>query len=335
LHRPDIPENGENSLQETQETPPGIAQTNGGEEFTQQHPDPGNISRLLLFLIILFMAVSTFIPFPLGGFLVQWVIILLPALWYWKRCRLAPVSFARLKPLEPRFIPTVLALAFGFWTVTVMLSGMIFIVMALFGYEPMELLPVPETSGEYLILFLLVVVSAGFCEEVLFRGTVMPSLEKYGLIPAIFFSALLFALFHLNFMQFISSFILGTVIALVVIKTGSLWAGVLFHMVNNFLALANMYLVTALEEYMYQSMVFEMLFGMLYLLIIALGVIAAVLGVFFLLRQAPVPRLWGGSFRLLPPGWFNWAFILIVFFFLGMVVLELAVGFGIIEAVAW
>jgi len=56
------------------------------------------------------------------------------------------------------------------------------------------------------------------------------------LVPAIIFSSLLFALLHGSLLSLISTFSLGVIMAVIVIKTGSLWGGIIYHMLNNFYA---------------------------------------------------------------------------------------------------
>ncbi|MDE2886855.1 MAG: type II CAAX endopeptidase family protein [Gemmatimonadota bacterium] len=75
-------------------------------------------------------------------------------------------------------------------------------------------------------------------EEVLFRGVILIGLlanQRRSL--AVFWSALLFALFHLNPWQFPAAFVLGFVFAFWVIQTGSLLPAIAGHAINNFLAL--------------------------------------------------------------------------------------------------
>lgn len=106
--------------------------------------------------------------------------------------------------------------------------------MEMIGYNPDSSLPLPLSNGWWLVLnlFLLAVVPA-VCEELVFRGIVFNGLRKFGKVGSIFLSALLFALAHGSAMQFIYQFILGLVLAAVVLKTGSIVASMVTHFVNN------------------------------------------------------------------------------------------------------
>ena len=91
-----------------------------------------------------------------------------------------------------------------------------------------------ETS--YLSALFTVALVAPLVEEVLYRGIILRGLLAHRTPNwAIFWSAILFAAFHLIPWQFPVSFILGIVFAWWVIQTGSLWPAILGHTLNNFL----------------------------------------------------------------------------------------------------
>ena len=72
------------------------------------------------------------------------------------------------------------------------------------------------------------------CEELLCRGLILSSLRpRYGDNKAIVVSAALFALLHLDPSRFPSTFAAGLLLGLVLVKTGSIFASILFHMTWN------------------------------------------------------------------------------------------------------
>ncbi len=74
-------------------------------------------------------------------------------------------------------------------------------------------------------------------EEVLHRGVVFGRLRRMvGALPAVFMSALIFAILHFNIVQFVYAFLLGIVFALFVEKSGRLYPAIIAHMVANTLA---------------------------------------------------------------------------------------------------
>ena len=79
-----------------------------------------------------------------------------------------------------------------------------------------------------------IVIIAPVVEELIFRGVIMSGfIRNYRPFYAIFYSALLFALFHLNPWQFPAAFLLGLVLGWVRIRTGSILACISGHAIHN------------------------------------------------------------------------------------------------------
>lgn len=86
--------------------------------------------------------------------------------------------------------------------------------------------------------FVKVSVVAPIVEEALFRGIIMYGLMRnYKPAFAIFFSALLFSLFHLNPWQMTYTFFLGLFLGWLMVKTHSLPLCILAHSINNLIVL--------------------------------------------------------------------------------------------------
>ncbi len=83
-------------------------------------------------------------------------------------------------------------------------------------------------------LYLSVGIIAPLFEEVACRGAYYHSYRKSGSVfGAMVLSALVFALFHMNFNQAAYAFAMGIMAVLLVEATGSLWSSVLYHGVIN------------------------------------------------------------------------------------------------------
>jgi membrane protease YdiL (CAAX protease family) len=79
-----------------------------------------------------------------------------------------------------------------------------------------------------------IVIIAPIVEELIFRGVIMNGfIRNYSKTGAIIYSALLFALFHLNPWQFPATFLLGIVLGFVRIRTKSVLACILGHAIHN------------------------------------------------------------------------------------------------------
>ncbi len=90
---------------------------------------------------------------------------------------------------------------------------------------------------------LRVVVLAPIVEELIFRGVIFSGFQRiYPVFWAILFSALLFALFHLNPWQLMPTFLLGLMVGYIRWRTGSLLAAIFTHALHNgmiFLSVVN------------------------------------------------------------------------------------------------
>ncbi|MBT1173995.1 CPBP family intramembrane metalloprotease [Bifidobacterium sp. LC6] len=80
---------------------------------------------------------------------------------------------------------------------------------------------------------LFIAVLAPIFEEWIFRKEIISRLRRYGEKTAIVFSALAFALFHMNVFQFFYAFGLGLLFGYIYIRTSNMWYTVAMHMAVN------------------------------------------------------------------------------------------------------
>ena len=96
---------------------------------------------------------------------------------------------------------------------------------------------------------LKVVIMAPVVEELIFRGVIMHGLMRnYSKFTAVFVSALMFALFHLNPWQFPATFILGIILGILMVRTRNIYLCILGHAINNGLVLFGMQYWTELQK---------------------------------------------------------------------------------------
>ncbi|WP_020619126.1 CPBP family intramembrane glutamic endopeptidase [Paenibacillus daejeonensis] len=104
----------------------------------------------------------------------------------------------------------------------------------------------PATQIAYLVTFALLV---GFVEEVLYRGIILRLLLPKGRLLAVLVSSVLFGVTHLlnavggqsltdTLVQVVYAFLIGMVLALLVLKHRALPLAILFHAVHNFIQFA-------------------------------------------------------------------------------------------------
>ena len=106
-------------------------------------------------------------------------------------------------------------------------------------------------EGHYGIygVILKVAVLAPLIEELIFRGIIMHGLMRnYSKFTAVFVSALMFALFHLNPWQFPATFVLGIILGILMVRTRNILLCILGHGMNNGLVLLFMHYNDTVSE---------------------------------------------------------------------------------------
>ena len=83
-------------------------------------------------------------------------------------------------------------------------------------------------------VLLLIALTPAICEELAFRGFILSGLRRMGhKWAAIALASLFFGLAHGILQQSLGAFLVGMVIGYIAVKTGSLWPGVIYHLVHN------------------------------------------------------------------------------------------------------
>lgn len=108
-----------------------------------------------------------------------------------------------------------------------------------FGFSgTLPSMPLTDSPAVLALYALNVIVIPPLVEEIMFRGVVLQSMRRFGDGFAVFFSALLFGLYHGNFIQMVFAFVCGLALGYVVVRTNSLLPGLLIHFINNAVSLA-------------------------------------------------------------------------------------------------
>ena len=88
---------------------------------------------------------------------------------------------------------------------------------------------------------LQVCIIAPVIEEILMRGFVLGGLKNtYGVVGALFISALFFAILHFNMVQTLSAFVCGIILGLLYIKTNSIPCCIIAHCGYNLISYVTM-----------------------------------------------------------------------------------------------
>lgn len=94
---------------------------------------------------------------------------------------------------------------------------------------------------------LTLVVAAPLVEEFVFRGAILQSLRRFGDAFALIISSFLFAVFHGNLVQAPNALLMGIVMGFFALRTGSLWASIAIHAVNNLASVLIIYLSSSMS----------------------------------------------------------------------------------------
>lgn len=141
----------------------------------------------------------------------------------------------------------------------------------------------PLSSGELiavtgdpvcdLLVFLILVPAPALLEEACFRGVICGRIARYNGSAAVFVSALLFGMMHMNFGQIPFAFCVGLILGYVYLATGSFWSGVVIHAINNALAYVSLTVDFYTNSSRTASLIFIGCFAVLFL--IGLGCLCA------------------------------------------------------------
>ncbi len=258
------------------------------------------IAAIQTAVAIVISVVSSFFsvppPFWVQMLLVELFAYLLPLSFYARRNRLLTVKTARerfgLKNCRRSLWSYVLLAGVGCQFVMLLLN------------LPMNLLlnegdsVVPRNFSQLMSALLVVAVIPAIFEEFLFRGIVYGVMKEFNTCAALVFTTLLFALMHGSIAGFLGYLFLGWAAVFVLRRTGSLYACMVFHLVNNITAVL-------LSRYSGELLYYPM--GTLWLFMG--GLVAAALGflgLWKMTRPAPETKLMktsellGQSFLTLP-----------------------------------
>lgn len=177
----------------------------------------------------------------LGIFLLQWILIFVPLLIYTLiKFKLKKKYFGFKKTGILKIIKLVASGYLLYLGITLIISLIILYTgIKIPGYQMQEkVLPV-FGDGLYSIITagVIIVLIAPFLEEMFFRGFLLRSLtNKIGIMYGSLLSAIIFAVFHMQWQSIIPIIILGLIINSIVLRSKSIWPAIYFHMFNNAIA---------------------------------------------------------------------------------------------------
>ncbi|MDR5659564.1 type II CAAX endopeptidase family protein [Serpentinicella sp. ANB-PHB4] len=194
----------------------------------------GNILYVISALIFLF--IGMFLHFEderIGLIMIQVFVVLIPPIIYLKLKGLSVKKIMRFNKLRGKHSFLIVCITILMYPAAMLGNMLLLIILSLFGELHPPQIPTAENVGEYVILMLIVSITAGICEEVFFRGFMLRAYESIGKRKAIIFTAVLFGMFHFNLYNLFGPIVLGLVFGYLVYLTNSIYAGIIGHIVNN------------------------------------------------------------------------------------------------------
>ncbi len=93
----------------------------------------------------------------------------------------------------------------------------------------------PNSNVPLFVSFMSIAIIPAICEELVFRGVMLPLLSKItrNIHAAVWITAMLFSLIHVQFYGFLPRMIMGALLGYFVIWSGSLYTSILAHFINN------------------------------------------------------------------------------------------------------
>lgn len=228
-----------------------------------------------------------------GLIITEYLIILLPTVIYLKLRGYSLKKTLRLNKLSLKQIVMIPLIVVCSYPTVVFLNYIMITILSTFSEIKQSPVPIPQNTSELLISLVVIALSAGICEEIMFRGFIMNSYEKFGKKKAITVSGVLFGLFHLNLQNLLGPMFLGILFGYIVYKTDSIYSSIIAHTTNNAIALFLGILVLRLNidpEAVSQSaqtipQTFSLAVGA-----ILVGIFALAMGVFAFLLLRALPK---------------------------------------------
>ncbi|HOJ10170.1 MAG TPA: CPBP family intramembrane metalloprotease [Clostridiales bacterium] len=139
---------------------------------------------------------------------------------------------------SPGLFPSVLIVLMSVpaYFVASMLNSLVIYLLQFLGNIPPQPIPVPRNINELLAGMFFIALTPGICEEMLNRGLLLKAYENRGTVKAIIVSSIFFGIFHFDITNLLGPIFLGLLIGYYVVRTNSIFAGILAHFLNNAIA---------------------------------------------------------------------------------------------------
>lgn len=222
------------------------------EERVEKHFTIKQANGLFVIIALVFLTLGAYVQsrsIIWGLLITEYFILLLPVLLFAFIKKINIRAAFRLKRLPLKVIFRIILLSLLLIPTVALVNLIAVFIIELFSSSITTPLPNATSGMDFIILFFVIAVSAGLCEEFFFRGMVLDAYQsESNLLTAAIWSAILFGIFHFNPQNLFGPIVLGLMYAYLVQLTGSIWAGVIGHITNNGIAVSMGYLLTFFSD---------------------------------------------------------------------------------------
>ncbi|WP_432663922.1 CPBP family intramembrane glutamic endopeptidase [Wukongibacter baidiensis] len=185
----------------------------------------------------------------LGLIITEYILVLLPVIIFLKVKGIGIRKFLRFNKIRVKHGLVVVLVTLLSYPIAAFANVIVLSILSFLGLDIIPSpVPVAENFSEYIVLFFIIAISAGICEEVLFRGLLLRVYEEKYKMVGIVTTAVMFGVFHFNLQNLAAPIVLGLVFGYLVHITDSIYAGIIGHITNNGIAVTLMYGLTILYE---------------------------------------------------------------------------------------
>lgn len=182
--------------------------------------------------------------------IIQLLVFLLPLAFYYRVRGLNPAATLKFSKVAPQKFSFLFVVALIF-----VVGVLLFRYVGLFHFETAfvktpGILQFPIQSQNRFLILLCSILLPAFLEEILFRGVLLEEYRSYGAVWAVGISALMFAMAHLSFENFLFYLFEGVIFGVIAVASNSMIPTLVLHLMFN---LSDHYFRPLVVEYLRQA----------------------------------------------------------------------------------
>lgn len=224
-------------------------------EKSFRKPTIAQVSILYSVSVILFMFLSRILgKVPFGDYYVKGIIseillVMVPPLIFLSLLKFDIRKVIRLNRIRIKNLFIIFGImVFAIPAVSALNMVNMLVIKYLFGRTSVSSIPDISNNVDLIKGIIVVGLSAGVCEEILFRGTIQRGFERFGAVKSIILTAFLFGLMHHDFQKLLGTFLLGCIIGFIVYRSDSIIGGMFAHFTNNTLLVILSFIVSKIPK---------------------------------------------------------------------------------------